>query len=56
MEMISAGLADLDYDQSAGLAILRRHAVLLNAEFLDRLHAWGYSWTAKHDSSDGGPV
>src|SRR6266852_3128472 len=49
VELIGARLADLDYDQSAGLAILRRHAVLLNAEFLDGFYAWRYGWTAKHD-------
>src|SRR5260370_7835109 len=55
-ELIGARLADLDYDQSAGLAILRRHAVLLNAEFLDGFYAWRYGWTAKHDCGDGDPI
>src|SRR6266851_8808114 len=56
VELIGARLADLDYDQSARLAKLRRHAVLLNAEFLDGFYAWRYGWTAKHSCSNGDAV
>ena len=56
MELIGAGLADLNYNQAPGLAVFRRHAVLLDAELLDRVDGGLYVLAAKDRWRDGGAI
>ncbi len=56
VELIGAGLANLNYDQPPGFAVFCRHAVLLNSELLDRLNSRLHVLPAKHWRSDRGAV
>jgi hypothetical protein len=49
MELIGSRFTHLNYYQAAGFAILCRHAVLLNAEFLNGFYTRLDSLATKHD-------
>src|SRR5207244_2857509 len=55
-ERVRARLRHGDENAAARLAVLRRHAVGFDLEFLDRIHRWIERLTAEDRRRDGGSV
>src|SRR6266571_5152579 len=56
MEDVRAALAYSDQDGAARFAVFRRHAVLFDAELLNRIHRWAHCLSAKDRCRDRAAV
>ena len=56
MKIVGSALGFCNHNGATGLAVFGRHAVLLDAEFTNRLYRWLHVLAAKYRRSDGGAI